>query len=126
MAKPIFGIAIPDAVDVPIEIGTGDNTVNPEADNIQAFINAACPPTNSYKPTYLANGEVNFLEVFSGPTQTTPNRIARVDLTYTGDDPTTEAWKLYDSSDGTTINKTVTLTHVWTANDWTSTTTVTT
>ena len=125
MAKPIFGTTIPNAGDVPIETGVGDNTVNPEHNDVQAFIDALCCPDTSQKPTYLANSDIDYVEFFKGPTQTTPNRIARVDLTYTGVDPTTETWLLYDSSDGTTVNKTVTFTHVWSSNEWTSSTMVT-
>ena len=117
MASPIFGTTIPDAQDVPIDTTT--NTVNPETDDVQLFIDAICAPDTSQKPTYLSNGEISFVEFFKGTTQTTPNRIARVDVFYTGDDPTTETWKLYSSSDGTTVLKTITFTHTWVSNDLT-------
>lgn len=124
MAKPIFGTTIPDAADVPIENGAGQNTVSPLIGDVQAFIDSVCSPTRSVKPSYLANNEIDYVEFFVAAVQTTINRRARVDVVYTGNNPTSEVWKLYDT-DGTTILKTVTLTHTWVANDLTSTTRVT-
>jgi len=86
-------------------------------------------PACSYKPTYhisgADDGEINFLEIFKGATQTTINRIVRVDITYDGGrDPTVEAWKIYDNTDGTTVLRTITLTHTWVSGDITKTTEV--
>lgn len=83
-------------------------------------------PDCSYKPDYLANGDVNFVEIFDGATQTTINRRVRVDVTYSGDDPSTEVWKIYDPADGTTVLRTITLTHTFTGDDLTKTVEATT
>lgn len=84
-------------------------------------------PDCSYKPDFLANGEINFVEIYSGATQTTINRRVRVDLTYDGSlNPTVEAWKFYDESDGTTVLRTITITHTWSGVDLTKSTEVTT
>lgn len=84
-------------------------------------------PDCSYKPDFLANGEVNFLEVFDGATQTTAQRRLRVDMTYDGSlNPTVEAWKFYDPADGTTVLRTITVTHTWSGVDLTKSTEVTT
>lgn len=63
----------------------------------------------TYNPTYI--------EMYNGFTQTTPNRICRVDLTYSGDDLTVEALKIYSTADGTTVLKTVTMTHTYSSGD---------
>ena len=110
---------------VSINTDAANNTVNPNDGNLQKYVDAICAPDTSQKPTYLGNGEIDFVEYFKGAVQTTVNRIKRVDVAYTGDDPTSEVWKLYDT-DGTTVLKTVTFTHTWSGNELTNTTTVTT
>lgn len=100
-------------------------------ESVQDFINAVCAPDNSQKPVFLANGEVNYIEFFKGPTQTIPNRLYRVDMSYDGIlNPTTEAWTLYTITDnapvdGVTVHRTVTFTHSWTAAEITKTEMVT-
>ena len=114
-----------DADEVDFDTGTSDN--NAVGDTVQDFINKACAPTNSQLASYLANGEVDYIEIFSSSTQTTPNRVARVDFTYDGNlNPTTEAWKHYDTADGTTVLKTFILTHSWIGADYDKTTSATT
>ena len=82
--------------------------------------------TNSCKVGYLGNGEIDYYEIYSTPGQAAGDRLARVDVTYDGSlNPTAEAWKFYDS-DGSTILKTVTLTHNWTGVDYDKSTTVVT
>ena len=87
-------------------------------------------PDRSWSFDYLTtgpnNGELNFAEVFEGATQTTPNRRARVDITYTTGDPTSEVWEIYDPADGTTVLRTITLTHTWSGGDLVSTVEATT
>jgi hypothetical protein len=78
----------------------------------------------SSKPTFHTSGanegELDFIEFYKGLTQTTPNRRKRVDMTYDGNlNPTSEIWKFYSPSDGTTILKTFTITHVWSGVDLT-------
>ena len=64
---------------------------------------------------------------YSSSTQTTANRIMKTDLTYNTDlNPTTEVTKIYKTTDGTTILKTVTLTYTWTSGVLTKIETVTT
>jgi hypothetical protein len=83
-------------------------------------------PDRSSAATYLGNGEVDYIEIFNGATQTTPNRIARVDMTYDGSlNPTAESWKIYDT-DGTTILRTVVLNHTFSGADYQSSGSVTT
>lgn len=77
-------------------------------------------PTYTEVVTYLANGDVNYIEFFNGTTQTTINRIARVDITYSGNNPTQENWRIYATSDGTTVLKTFTVTNSFSGNDLTS------
>lgn len=77
-------------------------------------------PDWSEKPTYLANGELDYLELFTTSTQITANRLAKIQMTYDGSlNPTTEAWSIYDT-DGTTVLRTVTFTHTFTSNDLTN------
>lgn len=96
-------------------------------ENLQDFINSICAPDTSQAIYYLGNGEVDYVELFKGSTQTVPNRIARVDAVYDGNlNPTSETWLQYDSSDGTTVLRTVVFTHTWTGVDLTKTTMATT
>lgn len=83
-------------------------------------------PDSSYRPSYLANGEIDYIEIFNGPTQITLNRIARVDLAYDASlNPTVETWNIYDTVDGTTVLRTITVTHTWTGVDLTKSAEVT-
>lgn len=79
----------------------------------------------SQKPTYLVNGDVDYIEFFNSSTQITANRIAKVTLGYTTNNVTSETWVFYDT-DGTTVLRTITLTHTYSSNDWTNTTEATT
>ncbi len=72
-------------------------------------------PNYSHRPGY-SGGSLSYLEIYNGQTQTTVNRLLRIDLTYTGDDLTTESWKIYDTSDGATVLKTITFTHTYLSN----------
>lgn len=75
---------------------------------------------DSEKITEDGSGNVTSVEYFNGSTETTPNRKARTDLTYSAGLPATEVWKYYDS-DGTTVKKTITLTYTWTGSTLTNT-----
>jgi len=83
-------------------------------------------PDGSQKVTYLGNDNVDFIEFFTTATQITANRRARMDATYTGDDLTSEVWKIYSPSDGTTVLRTITFTHVYVSNVYQSSSEVTT
>lgn len=84
-------------------------------------------PDCSYKPVFLGNGELDYVEVFEGATQTTAQRRLRIDMTYDGSlNPTVEVRKFYDPSDGTTVLRTITVTHTWSGVDLTKSTEVTT
>jgi hypothetical protein len=79
------------------------------------------PSGHSIKTYYLANGDVNYVEVFNSPTQIDANRIGRYDLAYNANlDPTSETLKIYDV-DGTSILRTYTHTYTYTGFDITST-----
>lgn len=70
--------------------------------------------------TYLANGNIDFIEWFNSATQITANRIRRTDFTYNADlTPATEILKEYIAG-GTTIRKTITYTYTYTNGDLTS------
>lgn len=72
-------------------------------------------PDGSQKITYSGN-DITAVEFFTTASQITANRIARVDMTYSGVNPATEAWKFYDT-DGTTTLRTVTLTYTFSGID---------
>jgi hypothetical protein len=76
-------------------------------------------PDYSYKPTYSAGGDITSYETFNGINQTVANRLARNDLTYTGDKITKEVIKIYDTGDGTTVLRTITIDHTYTDDDLT-------
>jgi len=69
-------------------------------------------PSHTCKPTYV-NENISSLEVFNGFTQTTPNRIAKNDVSYTNDLVTSEALKIYDPADGTTVLRTITTAYTY-------------
>lgn len=95
-------------------------------ESVQDFINEICPADRSQKPSYLTNGELEYMEYFNGPTQVIGDRRYRVDITYdAGLNPVQEEWKMYDPLDGTTVLRTVTYTHSFTAADLTKTEMVT-
>ena len=82
-------------------------------------------PNNSVKPTYLGSGDPDFIEIFSGFTQTTPNRIAKIVLSYSSGLPTSETIFIYDS-DGTTILRTITKNYTYVSDNLTKEETSTT
>lgn len=83
-------------------------------------------PDFSLKPTYLGNGDIDFVEFYTGATQTTGFRRAKVTVAYDGSfNPTSETWLIYSPSDGTTILRTITLTHTWSGVNLTASTEVT-
>jgi hypothetical protein len=111
------------ASEIDVNTTTADNTL--VGATTQAILDKYFGPTNSELPTYLANGEVNFIEYFKSATQTTGNRIAKVTFTYDASlNPTTETLQLFDT-DGTTVLKTVTYTHTFVSSEFTKTTQVT-
>jgi len=90
---------------------------------VQEFIDRQNGKDISQKPTYLGNGELDFIEFFKGPTQITANRTT---LAYDVNlNPTAETWLVY-KSDGTTVEKTIVYTHTFISADMTKTVMVTT
>jgi len=78
-------------------------------------------PSYSLAPTYDAGDDLIAYEIFNGNTQTTINRRVRGDFTYTSGNLTGESWKIYDESDGTTVLRTITVTHSYTSDQLTNT-----
>lgn len=77
-------------------------------------------PNGSTKPTFLANGELDYVELFTGATQTAADRLAKISLTYDGSlNPTTETWLIYDTN-GTTVLRTITFTHTFVSTELTN------
>ena len=101
-----------------------ENTDNYIAEKIGGILGFTIPDM-SQKINY-SGFDITSVEFYNGPTQTTINRIGKVDITYTGINPTQEELKVYDPSDGTTILRTITLTHTFSGIDITSTNEVTT
>lgn len=91
--------------------------------SVQDFINRIYGPTNSEKATYLGNQELDYVEIFNSPSQVTENRRAKIQLAYSSDNVSSEVVSLYDTN-GTTVLKTITLTHSYTGTDYNTTTTV--
>ena len=73
-------------------------------------------PLTTQKITYLANGDVNFVEYFNSATQINANRIAKITIGYTSEDPTSETALVYDT-DGVTTSRTITSTFTYTSGD---------
>ena len=68
----------------------------------------------SYKPGYLPNGSIDFVEVYEGPVQTPPNLRARVDMTYDVNfDPATETWKIFSPLDAVSVLRTKVFTYTF-------------
>ena len=62
---------------------------------------------------------VNSVSIYNSATQIDANRVYRVDFSYTGDDITTEAHKIYDT-DGTTVLRTITYSYTYSSGEITS------
>lgn len=114
-----------DAGNVRINADSTQNSI--VGKTMQEFLNRWAGKNTSQKPTYNAGFDVIYVEYFTGPTQTTPNRIAKVDVTYNVSlDPTTEVWTFYKLDGlGTTVEKQVTFTHTFVGADLTKTEMVT-
>jgi hypothetical protein len=69
-----------------------------------------------YQNLTYSSGVPTVVEFHSATPFATANRVARNDLTYTGDLLTSEALKVYDT-DGTTVLKTYTWTHTYSGVD---------
>jgi len=86
----------------------------------------ALVPDRTNKVVYLGNGEVDYIEIFQGATQTEANRILKIQMAYDGNsDPSTETWSYYDT-DGTTVLRTVIYTHTFTGGEYSKTVSETT
>lgn len=80
---------------------------------------ATVAESNIWQQVTYSSGSVSFITYYSSASFITVNRTARNDLTYTGDDLTQEVLKIYDA-DGTTILKTYTWIHTYSAGDYVS------
>lgn len=115
----------PVARSVPVDNVATENAL--VGDNVQDYFNLLSGPNFSHASTYLANGEVDTITIYRTATQIIANRVALVTIGYDGLlNPITETWQYFKPTDGTTIIKTVVLTHTFTGVDLTNTTTVTT
>ena len=72
-------------------------------------------PLISFK--YDTNFNIAYYEIYKTATQTTGNRLVRSDLTYSGDNVTSESLKIYSESDGTTVLRTITMTYTYSGDD---------
>ena len=94
---------------------------------LQEVLNRLYGPTISQAPVFATDGTLTSVTYYQGPTQTTPNRVAAVNMTYDANlDPATETTILYSYADGTTILKTITRTYTFTSGALTNVTKVTT
>lgn len=76
-------------------------------------------PRTYEKATYLANGEIDYIEFFNSNTFITANRVAKISFTYDVNiDPTAEVVALYDTN-GSTILRTITWSHIFSGGDLT-------
>jgi hypothetical protein len=73
-------------------------------------------PDYTTKINYAGN-DITSIEVFQGVTQTTPNRLLRVDMSYVANNLVTENWKIYSQADGTTILRTIVVSHAYASNN---------
>lgn len=76
-------------------------------------------PDFSTKSTYSGDDDITAYEIFNTNTQVVANRLVRGDFSYTDDNLTGEVWKIYDTADGTTILRTITITHNYSGDDLT-------
>jgi len=82
-------------------------------------------PDGSVKVTYTSNNPT-LIEYFITASQITANRIASNTITYTSNDPATEILRIYSTTDGTTVVRTITKTYTYTSHNLQSYTEVTT
>lgn len=91
----------------------------------QQVIDRLYTPSENTTYTYNGDGTVNYIQGFSG-SAITANRLYRIEFTYNADlTPATEVTKLYSTTDGTTILKTITVTYTWSSGVLTQTAQVT-
>jgi hypothetical protein len=109
------------ASEVDIATAATDNVLL--GSTVQDWLNRLYGPANSQKVTYLGGGDVDFVEIFNSASQVTANRRAKILLAYSGGKVSTETISLFDTN-GTSVLKTVTLTHSYSGDDYQSTTTV--
>lgn len=114
---------LPLAEDVGVTVSTANTLVG---DDLQDILNKMARPTVSQVPVYLGNGDIDLITFYKNSTQTTPNRIAVMQLTYASGLPSTETWTIYSDTDGTTVLKTFARTYTWTSGNLTNVTSSTT
>lgn len=71
-------------------------------------------PDSTISITYTSD-QITSASFFNSATQIDANRIAKVDVTYSSGDPSTETWLIYDT-DGTTVLRTITYTYTVSSN----------
>lgn len=71
------------------------------------------PMTESFKVSYDGDERPTQGVYYRSATQTEANRVGQVDVTYVGDYPSTCVCTLYDTTDGSVLLKTITLTYTW-------------
>lgn len=75
-------------------------------------------PDCSMVPMYLANGEIDSVQWYSDPGLAIAKRILSVQMAYDASlNPTTETWRFYNTADGATVVRTITITHTWSGVD---------
>lgn len=113
----------PVADSLPFDADTSRNSA--VGGSVQDFIDRVSAPTNTVSPTYLPNGNLSALTLYRNTTQINANRSADCTVTYDLEqNPTSEIWRLFDS-DGVTVLKTISLTHIWSLGNYIRTETVT-
>lgn len=72
-----------------------------------------------YQSITYSSGIPTAVDFYNSNSFINANRVARIDLTYTGDNLTSEVLRIYDT-DGTTVLRTYTWTHTYSGSDLTS------
>lgn len=71
-------------------------------------------PDSTVAITYTSD-QITSASFYNSATQINANRIAKVDITYSSDDPSTEIWLIYDTN-GTSVLRTITYTYTVSSN----------
>lgn len=100
------------------------SAIIPDGD-LQSWLDRVYNSSQSIKNAYSGD-DLSSSTFYSSASQVDANRLAKVDVSYSGDNPSTETWTFYDTADGTTVLATVTRTLTWLGNDLDKVETVTT
>lgn len=74
-------------------------------------------PFTTFAITYLANGEVDYIDYFNSNTQITANRVYKTTMAYDGNLNPTSATTVIYNTNGTTILRTITETYSYSGAD---------